>query len=299
MFTTGTGSNGSFNYPAGGFPAIQDIKPPVLENVAKPEKKKHKIKKRIAHMQDPALEAIAEGLFRFEHITQAVSLLDRLGKQFVICKDQDPVSADTLPTLKLWIRGYNITDEEKAKGFRGHFAKLSIKKLDGNKITLIAEKLDIALRLHPQKERPKHRHPNWGHPILRAAERAKIYPAVELVRQELLRLHEEFPETSIPGRDKLHMMVYSRQANPPIKKVTIRIQPVGEQGFKLEVSDNIRKQETIAALAGVAPSAGSATVPEGVDSGAVAAGGGKFATMVALSRKKKKPAPRKKATEEK
>lgn len=253
--------------------------PETAPDAAKAKPKKSK--KRIASLQDPMLEAIEASMFRFERESQAVSLMQRLSQQFVISKDQDRIDVSKPPTLKLWVRGYRVTEEEQAKGFRGHFVKISVKTVEGGKVTLVGEKQEVALKLHPQKERPKFRHPNWGHPILRAAQRGKIYTDIELARTELLRLHEEFPETSIPGRDKVHLMIYSRESNPPIRKCTVRISAVAEQGFKLELTDNVKKrEEEQARMPAIAP------LVEG-DAPVTAPEGGKFTSMVALSRKKK------------
>lgn len=240
-----------------------------------PRPAKKPLKKRIASPQDPAIEAIIEGLFRFGQESQAVSMLQRLSQQLVICKDQEPLGPDGLPTLKLWIRGFALSEDEKAKGFRGHFARLRIKRLEGRKVTLIAEKLPVEIKLHPQKERPKHRHPNWGHPILRAAQRGKMYPSSEQVRAEFLRLHEEFPETSIPGRDKLNLMIYSRQSEPPIRKMTLTIAALPDGTFRMEMNENSRKKDERPDL------------PATQEGEAREAPSGKYTTLVALQRKRK------------
>jgi len=246
-----------------------------------------KSKKRLASLQDPTLEAIAEGMFRFAAESQAVSLMQRLSEQFQIAKTQELVKSGECPSLSLWIRDYAVSKDEIAKGYKGHFARISVKKIADDKFTLISEKQNIPLQQHPQKERPKRRHPNNGHPVIRAAQRNKLFAEIELARMELIKLHEEFPETSIPGRDKLHLMLYSREFKPPIHKVTVRIVAVPEKGFKFELSENLRKEPapsmqppTVAAVASSAPKADAPMVD------------GKFTSLVALQRKKKpiKPA---------
>ncbi len=249
-------------------------------------KQSKKSKKRLASLQDPTLEAIAEGMFRFASQAQAVSLLQRLSEQFEIAKNQDPVKSGECPSLNIWIRDFSISKDEQAKGYKGNFARISVKKVAEDKFSLISEKLALPLQQHPQKERPKRRHPNNGHPVIRAAQRNKIYPEIELARVELLKFHEEFPETSIPGRDKLHLMLYSRQVKPPIQKVTVRIVAVPEKGYKFELSENIRQEKPPAQIV-TDVSAASASEPEK----AALMTDGKFTSLVALQRKKKPVKP--------
>ena len=243
-----------------------------------------KSKKRLASIQDPTLEAITEGMFRFAAESQAVSLMQRLSEQFAIAKDQAPVVAGQIPSLTLWIRDYAVSKDETAKGFKGHFARVSVKKIAEDKFTLVAEKVNMPLQKHPQSERPKRRHPNNGHPVIRAAQRNKIYPEIEQARVELLKFHEEFPETSIPGRDKLHVLIYSRQFKPPIQKMTVRIVAVPEKGYKFELSENIKKEAPpVPKLVEQAKTEAAPDNAPKVD--------GKFTSLVALQRKKKPVKP--------
>jgi hypothetical protein len=246
------------------------------------KKNSKKSKKRLATVQDPTLEAIVEGMFRFASESQAVSLMQRLSEQFQIAKDQDPVKLGECPSLTLWIRDYSVSKDEEAKGYKGNFARISVKKVAADKMTLVAEKVSLPINKHPASERPKRRHPNNGHPVIRAAQRNKVYPNIEQLRTELLKLHEEFPETSIPGRDKLHLLIYSRQVKPPIQKVTLKIVPVPEKGYKFELSENIKKEPTPIPKVAQAEAADKPAAPM-VD--------GKFTSLVALQRKKKPVKP--------
>lgn len=253
----------------------------------KPNRKKKK--KRLASIQDPTIEAIADGLFRFAAESQAVSLLQRLSGQFAIARDQEPLKAGQCPTLILWIRDFGLTKEESAKGYQGHFAHIHVKPIAEDKYTLIAEKIKRPLPQHPHSQRPSRRHPNHGHPVIRAAQRNKLYPEIEQARMALLKMHEEFPETSIPGRDKLHALLFSRQYKPPIHKVTIRIVAAPGQGYRFELSDNIRKSASGDSRQVIQDDAKAAAeeTPKKID--------GKFTSLVALQRKKRVVKPKSKS----
>jgi hypothetical protein len=238
-------------------------------------------KKEIAGLTDPTIEAIVGGLFRFSRESQAVSLLQRLSRNFLISDDQDPVPLNGCPTLKLWIHGFSVTESEHEKGFIGHFARLKVKTLDGGKVTIVAEKISSPLANHPMKKAPKRQNPNGGHRLVRAAMRGKIYDSLEQLRTELLEMHEEFPETTIPGNDKILFMLYSRTSKPPLRKVRLSIVPVAAGGYTLELADYVKKPTVL-------------HTDKQVENAPVAPKAGKFESMVKLQRKRRKPIKSKK-----
>ena len=120
---------------------------------------------------------------------------------------------------------------------------------------------------------------------MRAAIKGKIYPQIELARKELELLHEEFPEITIPGADKLHLLMYVREEKPPVKKMTLRIEEVEGQGHRLKLTDNVKKKKTP-----LPPVVASAQATQPVE--------GKFSSMVAMQRKKKLTKPKKPASGE-
>jgi len=238
--------------------------------------------KEVAGLNDPTIEAIVGGLFRFSRESQAVSLLQRLSKNFLISDDQEPVQPSGCPTLKIWIHGFSVTESEQEKGFLGHFARLTIKKLDGGKVTIVAEKISSSLSNHPMKKIPKRQNPNSGHRLVRAAARGKVYESIEQLRTEMLEMHEEFPETTIPGNDKILFMLYSRTSTPPLRKVRLSIAPISSGGYKLELADYIKKPNVTHTNEQVA------NAPD-------APKAGKFESMVKLQRKRRKPIKSKKS----
>lgn len=143
-----------------------------------------------------------------------------------------------------------MTKEEKALHYRGHFARLRVQPADNGKWTITSEKIDVPLEKHPQKERPRSRHPNWGHPVLRAVEKKKAFPTMDIARAQLQSLHMEYPDATIPGKDVLHVMVYSRKentggdssSNAPIEKISIKAKPHSDGSAKLmQYKKRIRK----------------------------------------------------------
>ena len=198
-------------------------------------------KPRIACVSDATILAAVRGYFRYDHEWQAIEMLEKIHTDFIRSKLQ----SDTPPcdyqvksiacSVTLWVRGYNVTKEEKAAHYRGNFVRLAIAPADAGKWTIAAEKIDIPLAKHPEKERPKAAHPNWGHPVLRAVETAKKFDGIEIARAFLHSLHHEYPDATIPGKDVVHVMVYNRKLDEgaPIQKITVKVKPLSDGGAKL------------------------------------------------------------------
>lgn len=245
--------------------------------------------RKYATTRHPLIEAVCEGLFQLETKTQAEARMKELRDQFVFSRDQVEGEADA---ARLWIRGYSVSDEEKNEGYRGQFAIVRVFQKDDGKWTLITEKDPVHVDKHPQKERPKQTHPDWGHPLLREIKKGSVYESMDEAYGILEKLHVGFPETSIPGKDKLHIIIYQkREDGPPVQKYTFRVELAPEDkgaGFVILGEENDydkKKAEVKKAIASHAEEkidTAQAILPEGEE-----AVKGRFANMVELKRKKK------------
>lgn len=175
-------------------PAAQKKKP----SGKKPTQKKY------ATVRHPNVEAVVEGLYQFADHNKAQERLRQLRRDFVTKKQEEGGGQDVL----IWIRGFAMKEGDEQSGYRGHYAKLSVAKNKDNLWTLVAERVDLPLHQHPQRERPKHNHPDWNHPILRSVKSGRMYDNYEQAAGELETLHVEFPDVTIPGKDKLHLIIY-------------------------------------------------------------------------------------------
>ncbi len=233
-------------------------------------------KKRIATVRHPTIEAIVAQLFRFAEEEQAVERLNTIRDFFMISAKLP--QEESGKTLKLWIKGFQITPKEEEKGFRGNFALIKPILLEDGKYTLGAEKLDVALKYHPQKKRPKHKHPDWGHPLLRFIKKEPQFDDIETARDILLQLHEEYPDVSIPTVNKLYIIIYTKTVQPPIEKYVLEIKAREEGvGFFIDYYLNTYEKEELPGQIGKGEDSkeSKATVQ------------GKFTTMVELKRKRK------------
>lgn len=235
----------------------------------------------------PTIGAVLAGTYRFASEEQAKQQLQIFRDHFVLSRHQNEEAGEN--SIILWIKGYSITPEEKKGGYTGNYAVVGLKKLPEGKHTLQATKLESELKYHPQRQRPAHKHPNWGHPILRSVKKKRIYATVEAAQAELQLLHEEYPQVTIPLTNKLYLIIYSRQQTPPAQKYVMEIKVGEEGGFYIDAYPNEYKGGK--ELPGTKPEASDEAKAKEKE-----AAGGYFTSMVALKRsRKKKPEPGKQA----
>jgi hypothetical protein len=179
--------------------------------------------KRNPTVFNPLMQAILGERFRFRQEEQAVARLKRIAYQF------DTLSGEEELPVTLWIRGYEVTPEEEKRGFLGNFAMLRTKQIEDGTFTIYATKVEIDIVDHPRKKRIRYAHPNWGHPILRKVYAAEVYPTVDAARWDMLNLHEEFPDISIPASEnRLFIIIYDKnlkaEGRQPIQKIVLDIE---------------------------------------------------------------------------
>lgn len=191
-----------------------------------------------ATVKNPTIEAIVNGLFRFDDPAKAVERLHTLKQYFTIAKDQpeEPLQ------IRIWINGYDITEEEEKLGHMGNFAIVQCYEPEENKFGLIAHKEEVELKFHPQRRRRISKHPNWGHPVLRLVKKGQTYDSIEEARAKLAQLHEEYPNISIPCTSKMYIIIYSRDKKPPVQKYVLEIKANEENKFYIEATENKYKR---------------------------------------------------------
>lgn len=194
------------------------------------------MKKKIATFKNPSIEACIKGLYRFESMQDAVERLNTLADNFELSGKFER-KADK---LTLWIKGFEVTEEEKEDGYLGNFADLSVEEVDGS-FFIIAKKRKTALKFHPQKKRDDSIHPNWGHPILRDIKSGRSYQSPEDAMIELQRLHKQYPKTSIPTGDKLFIIIYEKLEGKK-EKTHKYVLSVQKKGSEYIIDHRINKQ---------------------------------------------------------
>lgn len=204
-------------------------------------------RKKYASVKNPTIEAVLNETFRFSDVEQAQARLDAIRETFIVSKL--PEELDTNPLeVKLWIRGYGLSSELREKGFIGNYARLETKQISKGKWTISPVLLSIDKKYHPQRRQTPKRHPNWGHPIMRDIKRNRVHSQVETAQNELRRLHEMFPEVSIPLTNKMYIMVYQKteDGQPPVKKWVLEIKATDEgDGFFIAAYENTYQADNL------------------------------------------------------
>lgn len=240
--------------------------------------------RKYATAKHPTIEALIHGLYKYRERAQAVQRFTNIVNHFVLSKEQ-PESTPEEPAALLWIKGFAVTPEEEALGYTGHFCEMRIGRGDKGVFTLIAKRIDKPITQHPQKKRLKSKHPNWGHPVMRAVKKSKRYETLEAASAELDLLHQEFPDVSIPGQAKLYIIVYEKREgiSRPTHKIALEIKTHTDGGYIITARDNEKqdKPKTVHAP-GTTATAGSG------ETSAAPAQQGYFTSMVALRKKKKR-----------
>lgn len=228
--------------------------------------------KKYAAVGNPTINAVLKSLYRFETEAQALDRIGQLKEHFVTSKHTAP--GQTPNAAIIWVRGYELTEQEQKGGYTGNYAHISC-KADGGKFTLHAVKLESDLRYHPQRKRPKKKHPDWGHPILRDIKKKRVFDSIEQAAKELQRLHEEFPEVSIPDETRLMIILYEKVegVKSPVQKYKFEVKPIPQGGVFIDYRRNNKTKKS------------PPTTVQNTENT------GYFTSMVNLKRKRKLPKP--------
>lgn len=246
---------------------------------------------KYATIKNPTIEAIIGENFRFASAEQAQARLEALRETFITSKLPPDVDSNPLE-LKLWIRGYGLSSESREQGYIGNYARFEVKRVDKGKWTIAPVLLNIDKRYHPQRRQTPKRHPNWGHPIMRDIQKKRVHKTIETAQNELRRLHEAFPEVSIPLTNKMYIMVYQKvekEGDAPIRKWVLEIKPTADgTGFYIDFFPNTyqgdaRKKAAEASQAAAGEATGIAPPPAPANEAI-----GKFTSQVLLKKSRKK-----------
>jgi hypothetical protein len=194
--------------------------------------------RRIATQQEPAIAAAIGRLYRFTSKRDALAVLAGLGRGFVRAKGAVPPHENGSPVVKLWVKDFELSAEDRSKGYEGHFAHLWVEFLEIGYYTIRAEKVHAPLARHPRKGKIKGKHPNRDNPVMRAVERGKTFASFEEARALLEALHVDYPLATTPTADALKILLFSRDGakdgkKVPIEKVTVKVKILSEGGAKL------------------------------------------------------------------
>lgn len=213
-----------------------------------------------ATIKHPTVEALVHGLYKYVDRQQAIARLEGIRSNFVMSKDSQATDAQN-PSALFWIKGYGLNEAELTAGFTGHFCRMEIATNAKGQFTLSATKVEVPLEKHPQKKRVAAKHPNWGHPVMRSIKKGKVYPTLDAAANELELLHLEYPQVSIPGVNKLYLIIYEKREGikQPTRKIALEL-TARDAGFIIVCKDN-EKTSKVPASKQPPAAIGSASTP--------------------------------------
>lgn len=186
--------------------------------------------KQRASIKNPNIAAVVNGLFRFQTKLQAENKLQEIQEKFETSTKLPGTKQNN--TCKLWIKGFALTKEEKNKGFVGNYAAITIIESESN-YTLKAEKLDIAIKYHPEQNYANKGFASWGFYALRKIKQKEEYETIQEAQKILAEIHKNFPTTTIPYNiNRLLAMVYSPKTE--VTKYIFEVKPTKEGKFFIE-----------------------------------------------------------------
>lgn len=180
-------------------------------------------KKYYAFFEHETVQAMLHSLFRFQSAMQAQLVSNRFADEVILApKMSDPKDRKA---IILWVRDLDVTPEQRKLGYLGNFGKISLLKLPNGKWTLSMVRIDVPISKHPLYVKVARRYPNSGHPLLRAASRNKTWPSMSAAFAALMELHEEYPEVSVPGVNRLKIMTYKKteKGRPPVQRLELSV----------------------------------------------------------------------------
>lgn len=253
--------------------------------------------KYYAYFEHETVQAMLHSLFRFQTPMQAQLVSNRFADEVILSpKMSDPRDRTA---IFLWVRDLDVTEEQRKLGYVGNFAKISLVKLPNGKWTLSMVRVDVPLNKHPLYVKVARRYPNSGHPVIRAASRNKTWPSMQEAFAQLMKLHEEYPEVSTPGVNKLKIMTYRKaeKGQSPVQRLELSVVKKDEGVYGISIKNQNEEREKISAIRQsaddkMAKSASPAAAPAAAAAAKPAAKGskpveGKFTAMVQKKKKKK------------
>jgi len=211
--------------------------------MAKKEEKKY-----YAYFEHETVQAMLHSLFRFQNPMQAQLVSNRFADEVILSpKMSDPKDRKA---IILWVRDLDVTAEQKKLGYLGNYAKISLVKLPNGKWTLSMVRIDVPLNKHPLYVKVARRYPNSGHPVLRSASRNKTWPTMQEAFAQLMALHEEFPEVSVPGVNKLKIMTYKKaeKGTSPVQRLELAVVKRDEGVYGITVKDVNAEREKMTSI---------------------------------------------------
>lgn len=204
------------------FGAVQQSKPPDSSQQTEPSDATQQSEPRqrmYLNTNNNLVRKLLSGTYRYNTYDSACEMLKTIRENFVVSKKLVAYEdAEDPGQLIVWIRGFELTEDERNKGYVGNYVHVRITQEADHKFHISLRKMVTELSDHPQRRRPPSPMPDWGHPILRDVKKGRQYVDREEAERELSRLVHAFPDISrTEGPDRLRIMIWNSVTKKPMK----------------------------------------------------------------------------------
>lgn len=195
----------------------------------------------LAYTRHELIKGLLPGACRFANEDDVFAHFEKIRKIFQV---SDRRAVDEHPgALVLWVRGYLITQQERAEGYLGNYLALWPERAAydrmGRRVVVHVRKIPVPVTEHPVRSRPKRSHPDWGVWVLRNAQNPsgkKPHPYKTRTDAEasIDWLQGEYPgATSITRQGRTGVLIYDRQGSKgptPTRQFVLYVKQT-EEGF--------------------------------------------------------------------
>lgn len=202
-----------------------------------------KVKKVLANVKSPVINAVLNRRYVFSSKEHAEAKIDFIQSRFV--RSSYGQEDESNPRTIIWVRGYDVTEDEAKSGCIGNYAILYVDETMDGKYTVAAQKVIADAARHPQRKRKKSKHPDWGYWVLRRIKKNWRYDSIDEAYSDLMTLAEDFPEVSIPAQNKLYTIIYRKMPDDslPLFRVVLEVEALKEGGFTITCKENTFKRK--------------------------------------------------------
>jgi hypothetical protein len=186
------------------------------------------------------IRPLLSGMRRFESAAEVADHFQEMRKAFKVSDKR--AAGEPSGALVLWVRGYEVTNEERARGYVGNYMTLTAQRHGHYYIARIKKRFEPLSR-HPLGARnmSKHRpNPDWGVHVLRNAQgnalghKVRVYDSRGDAEADIDWLKEEYPKaTSILRQGRLGVLIWDpkRSTGPrPARQFVLYVKKV-DDGF--------------------------------------------------------------------
>ena len=202
--------------------------------------------KKLANTGNPIISELLNGYLIGARKVDVEKKLDII-REYFITSNQDNLLTGAEGIITFWIRGFEVTEDEKERGYLGNFVTVYILTFDKYYYASAKKVITANNKRHPNKinNTKSKKHPNYGYKAVRFARSGKRFKRLEDATELIKNLRLDYPETSIMPKDrKIYFILwdpahdYSDNTGKSVSKVVMKAKYEKEGSWYLSLESN-------------------------------------------------------------